>query len=540
MLEATLPDRARALSGRQPVELPSPAVSLAHWALLLGILTVGVLLRLYEFRGFGALDDAAYAQIAHQMSDGSFRAGAYQGPAVFPLRVGIIYPTALFFRAFGVSEWTMVLFPFIVSMLSILLAYAVTSHFFGRRAGLIAAGLWALLPLDAFHAGVLEPDLVAAFFASLGILGIVRIIDGRAPSRRALVLGLMCGVLFGLSWLCKESVAYAAPFCAYLMIATLRKDWRRHAPLWAGVAAGSIAVLAVEMAVYHRFTGDWLFHFHETERNYHQYPNAFFVSGSSLTMPNQRSYLAAVVRRLVLEGPSTIFLHSQLLYLPLLASVVCLHALYWRNRTYFVPGLWFASLVIMFNFASSSLSSYVPLILFERYLYQILLPAVVVVSGFLATLFFDASTGHDLAARRERQFWGMLLAVALLLVSAEKNYSNRKFSPGWASAVRTLGTSLRPSDRLYTDALSIRGLEFFWKYPPRMNVVNFEDMNAASPLRAGDYVLINETYLDWLVTMAGWWPTKGTTYEKPVIVKQPPATWETVWKSGNATLFRVK
>src|SRR5207244_358342 len=76
-------------------------------------------LRLYEFRGFGALDDAAYAQIAHQMASGMFRIGAYNGPAVFPRRVGIIYPTALLFRPAGVSEWTMVLFPFAISLLPI-------------------------------------------------------------------------------------------------------------------------------------------------------------------------------------------------------------------------------------------------------------------------------------------------------------------------------------------------------------------------------------------------------------------------------------
>src|SRR5207244_358343 len=97
-----------------------------------------------------------------------------------------------------------------------------------------------------------------------------------APADRLHLCGLAAGAALGVSWLCKESVAYAAPFCAGLVVAALRKDRRRCVVLWAGVALGAVTVLAGEMTVYHRATGDWLFHFHETERNYHQYKNAFF------------------------------------------------------------------------------------------------------------------------------------------------------------------------------------------------------------------------------------------------------------------------
>ena len=510
------------------------------WPWLALIVLLGLVLRLYEFRGFGVVDDAAYSQIAHQIADGSFRAGAYRGPAVFPLRLGILYPTALLFRWFGVSEVTLVLVPFVVSLLSIVLAYATTLHFFGRRAALIAAAVWALLPLDTFHASILEPDLVGAFFQSLGILGIVLIISSTALRwGSAGIAGLAIGLSFGVSWLCKESIAYAAPLCGFLLITSLRKDWRRHLPLWAGVAAGSLLVLGVEMAAYHRATGDWLFHLHETERNYHQYQNAFFVSGSSLTSPNQHSYAMAVVKRLLLEGPSTIFTHSQFLYLPLFAAIIGLHAMYWRDRAYLLPTLWFASLVFMFNFASSSLASYTPLVLFERYLYPVMLPAVVIVSGFLATLLFDAATPRDGTVRRERRFWGGLIIAGLLFTAANKNYANRKFAPGWADDSRALSRVLKPSDRVYTDVLTIHGLEFFWRYPKQMNVVNFEHMRADVTPGAGEYVVANTAYLTWLVNMAGWWPTEHATYTKPATLDQPPASWSVAWQSSNAKLYRV-
>ena len=76
---------------------------------------------------------------------------------------------------------------------------------------------------------------------------------------------------------------------------------------------GSIAVLAAETIVYRHTTGDWMFHAHETERNYRQFANAFFVEGSR--MAGSGSYAKPAVKRFVLTGPQTIFFNVQLLYL---------------------------------------------------------------------------------------------------------------------------------------------------------------------------------------------------------------------------------
>ena len=412
------------------------------------------------------MDDAAYAQIAHEISEGRFTAGSYKGPAVFPLRVGIIYPTALLFRHIGVSEWTMVFFPFLISLLSVLLAYICTNYFFGPRAGLIAAAFWALLPLDTFHATILSPDLPAAFFASLAIVAILHVVDSRIRNKFLLFSGgIAAGVSFGLSWLCKESVAFMVPLCAFLMVSTLNENWRRNSPIWMGVAVGSIAVLSVEMFVYYKATGNWLFHFKETERNYIQYKNAFFVEGAKFTGPGAGGHFKAILRRLLLDGPLTIFLNVQLLYLPLIAAMISLHALYWRNKSFFVPCIWFATLVLMFNFSSSSLKAYAPIVLFDRYLYPVMLPAVVITAGFFDNLFFHGKEDPNGIVHREKVFWGTLALAFLVLFCGFKNYSNRKWSPGWVSEVKTVSRLLHPSDKLYTDILSIHGLEFYLGLP---------------------------------------------------------------------------
>jgi hypothetical protein len=75
-----------------------------HFAILLVIVCIALALRLYCFRGFAGHDDAEYARFSRQVAEGTFQIGTYNGPAVFPLRIGIIVPTAILFRLFGVNE----------------------------------------------------------------------------------------------------------------------------------------------------------------------------------------------------------------------------------------------------------------------------------------------------------------------------------------------------------------------------------------------------------------------------------------------------
>ena len=509
--------------------------------ILLFVVLFAIVIRVYEFRGFGAVDDAAYAKIAYQINQGRYLPGTYEGPAVFPLRIGILYPTAMLFRYFGVSEWSMVLFPFFLSVLSVLLVYVCTNHFFGKQAAMIGAAIWMFLPLDTFHASILSPDLPSAFFAFFGVIIILLMADSSVRYRSVRVFaGFAAGFFFGISWLCKESVVYLIPFCTFLLFITIGKDWRKNLPMWIGVGVGSCAVLLAEMYVYHLATGDWLFHFHETERNYRQYKNAFFIEGGKFAPTGGSGFRRAILRRLVLYGPMTIFLNSQFLYLPLFAAIVVLHAIYWRNKSFLIPGVWFVSLVLMFNFSTSSLKSYIPLVLFDRYLYPVLLPATILAAGFVAALFNGNNALQNEYTRREKVFWGTVIVLSLLLVGGYKNYSNRKWYPGWISGVKIVSGLITPSDRLYTDILSIHGLEFFWGYPEQMNTVNFEDMDASSEITQDSYVLINTKYLDWLSSKAGWWPTKNDDYRKPEFYNLAPPSWEGIWGDDDATLYFVK
>ncbi len=518
------------------------AASPARMALLLLIILFGAALRVYCFHGFVGLDDAEYARFAHQMARGSFTVGTYEGPAVFPLRIGLIYPVSVLFRLFGVGEWSMLLYPLTLSVLSIALAYFAAAYFFGGKAGFAAAALWAVLPLDVENATKLVPDLPAAFYASAGLIIILYLMRLKTERKLPLFLGgAAAGLAFGLSWLCKETVAYVVPFVFVVFVISLRADRKNAAPLWIGAAVASFCVLFGEMAFYHHRTGDWLFRFHEVERNYLQWKNGFFTEGSDFGWSAGNGYGKALAKRLLLTGPATIFLNVHFLFMPLFGLLAAFHALIWKEKSFLLPALWLGTLAAMFNFSSSSFSSYTPLTLFNRYLYPICLPAVVLTAGLVEAL-VAKSRGVIGPVYRERLFWGIVLTSVLALLGgylAFRMVRDTGSAQAWTAEVRRVSGTIKPMDRVFTDSIARRGLEFFWRYPEEMNLADFEKLSGVQ-IPAGSYVLTNSRYADWLVKNAGMWLSSTPDYRRPDFIDHPPASWKVVWKNGNAALYRVE
>jgi 4-amino-4-deoxy-L-arabinose transferase-like glycosyltransferase len=514
----------------------------AHFAALATIIVTAAALRLSRFGGYDGLDDAEYARIAHSIASGTFSLSEYLGPAVFPLRTGIIVPTSLFFWMFGLSEWTMVLYPLILSVLALPLIYICAACFFGHRAGLIAAALLAITPMDLVNATKLVPDLPAAFFAALGVT-IIALADRASIERRSVVfwVGCLAGISFGLSWLCKEAIAYLAPFCLAYLAVSCKRNGRITFVLWAGVAAGSLGVLLGEMIAYQSVVGEPLFRFREIERNYRQLENGFFTEGSDFGWQKGESYARAIVKRLLVSGPSLIFLNYYFLFLPLIGLVAAFHGWYTKDKSFLIPSLWLITLVLMFNFFSSSLTSYMPLALFDRYFYPIIFPSIVLASGLMGKLVFENPPTLPDEARRERRFWGSLVAITLALIGA---YHVQGFlrSPAstWTSEFRSLRSIIKPASPLYADTLSRRGLEFYWGYPNRTGWTDFADVMSVDEIRPGSLVLVNKAYINWLNKNGGMWLSPRSGYRKHEFYENPPASWNEIWRGGNARLYRVE
>ena len=517
------------------------------WAVLAALLVVAAVIRLYLFRGYVGLDDAEYARFAQRLAR-SAPGGTYLGPAVFPLRVGITVPTAALFRLFGVHEWTMVLYSFVLSLAGIALAFAAANELFGPRAGLVAAAVTALLPWDIDSATKLLPDLPAAVWTAAGVTLLI-IIDRRYTlhARARFGAGILAGFAFGVAWLCKESTAYIAPFLLVWALVALREQRSRALVLWIGVAAGAVAVFAGEMTAYHRAHGDFMFRLHEMERNYHQWSNSFFTEGSDSGWRPGQDPRSALVHRLFVSGPAVIFLSPTFLYLPLIGTVAMLFAARWRDRAFLVPSLWLATLVLMFNFSSSSTTSYLPLALFHRYLHPIFFPAALLVGGFLERTVFAAAPERGSRPARLARIVGVLATVAVVLVGLRQLRLDLLNRPTWLSEVRRLHDRVTPNTILYSDAISLRTFEFLNDYPARTTWSDLRAITAPNELPEGSFVLIYPPGIDWLQKNGGmWvsWPAPGPTdrwgYIRDRFFDNPPPSWKLVWQQGDASLYRIQ
>jgi len=162
---------------------------------------------------------------------------------------GVVYPTALSFLIFGENFLGLTAYGLLCSMGSLLVAYAFAARLGGHSAGLGAAFLLAVLPLDIEVAGRAVPDGPQAFFAALALWLFYVAPELRGRWGPAAALG--AGLCFGVSYLCKLTTFVLWP--VLLVYALLRKEAR--VPL-CYLVAGCGAVLLAETTVNYQLTGD--------------------------------------------------------------------------------------------------------------------------------------------------------------------------------------------------------------------------------------------------------------------------------------------
>jgi dolichyl-phosphate-mannose-protein mannosyltransferase len=263
---------------RVKTQLDTPG-SRQHLIALVGLLAIGLLLRIVAFQGYSDSDPREYTILADDLARGVFHLGSYDGPAVFSLRTGVYGPTALLIRIFGLSELTIVAYPLLVSIAGCLLAYAVARGFWGPLAGLLGLAVWVVVPLDIRLSSLLYPDAIAAFWGNLAVACLLLALGRTGP--RQLAYAVAGGLFLGISWLCKETVVYLAPFLLFLAWTQQReRPLKARAATVLMVAAGGAAVVAIEMALFHFASGDALLRLHGTEENYDQAAIWFFDPSS--------------------------------------------------------------------------------------------------------------------------------------------------------------------------------------------------------------------------------------------------------------------
>lgn len=500
-----------------------------HWCTFFALLIIAVGVRLVAFQGYSGSDSREYALLANDLAHGTLNIATYKGPAVFPLRLGLYAPAAAIIRLLGLSEMTLVAYPFVISFLGCLLVYGMTRHLATPLAGLIALGAIAIVPLDVAMASRLLPDAIAAFWANVALAFTFAAMGKATKPWHILLLGFAGGLCLGVSWLCKETVVYLFPFLAILVLVVHRE--RRWAPRIACVvamAAGCIVAVLGESILYFNLTGDPLYRLHETERNYKQCAIWFFDEASPDYGWKSQGYVQALIARLTFQGPKSILYHRPMALAPAMAILGALWMGLFRPRSCVIPTVWLVSLLFMFNFMTSSFTGYRPLPLFDRYLYPILLPSLVIIGSFLACLLNGFGESR---VDGERRFWAVILLVGFCGLSFYSVRSLTKLRPEHVE--RRIAVQLRDGDVIYSDSDTAANLVFFRTGTLlRANDVTIAwEGIAVDSLLNNSYVLIRRDRIKFLSTHYG--------YKAPEYAAAPPSTWKSVWREGEAELFCV-
>ncbi|MFM8393385.1 MAG: ArnT family glycosyltransferase [Acidobacteriota bacterium] len=502
---------------------------------------MAIIIRVVAFQGYSDSDPRSYAELAEQAARGIAYQPARGDWNTYALRVGTYLPAALTIRLGGLTEVSIVAFPFVISLLSCLLAYLFGRRLFGPSVGLVAMAISAIVPIDVQFASLLHSDAIAAFWANLALFILWRLCESRWRGWSSL-LGALSGALFGLSWLSRESVVYLIPFVLLLfLLCTPARSGvlaiRQRMVLLAALGAGALAVLSAETWYYYSRTGDLLYRLHTTENNFRVCAALFFDSSSAVFGWQEGGYLRALLKRLLYAGPRDILLSRLYLFLPALALLGMAWKGFVGRRQQLLVNLWFVSLLLMFNFMTSSFSSYKPLVIIDRYLYQLLLPAVLLTADFLTQLLRRERS-------RESQFWGLILISGLLALSGRglANIATNRVQ----TVEREISKGLAGGEVVYTDHYGVAGLIFFRDHRLDGSSANNRSWERAASGPAGEtrwerlavtdfptgsYILVNPETIDFLRDLY--------RYEPPPFAVNPPSNWQVVRQVLRATLYRV-
>jgi 4-amino-4-deoxy-L-arabinose transferase-like glycosyltransferase len=213
---------------------------------LLLILGFGLLLRIVFWYGVGIVDSFAYADSAASIARGlpAFDRHIY-GNLYYTqyIRFSLTVPAALLYRFFGPGEVVSTLVPIAASLGIAVVSFELARRVAGNGAGLVAAFLACIFPVNVINSTQFMPDTMMAFFCGVTMLLFLVAFEGEHSRRTRLWLYFATGVAWACAFYGKQtSVALAIPF---VVLVVARRRFHRES--LAGLPGALLVVAAVQV-----------------------------------------------------------------------------------------------------------------------------------------------------------------------------------------------------------------------------------------------------------------------------------------------------
>jgi hypothetical protein len=339
------------------------------------IILVAVLIRLYFFVGHIFSDDAYYSYLSYTLLSGDF-ANDYLGYPVFPLRIAFLGLTSISMMIFGTNEFAAIIFPFLFSILSVLLIYKTTKLFTGyENTSITAAFLAALFPTDVIFASIGFPDLINVFFINLGIYFLIK--SYYTKNKTSALIG---GLSLFLSMQFKESIYYILIMFIILLGYYLFKNKRVNYQLLAGILF-IVGNYLLEGFIYLLLHNDFLYRVTITNINY-KYSYYDFFPYTAQKISDSKNYFRNLFDQIFLINAKSFFLRRFYLFLPLVSIIQTY--LSFKRKEHSLLLFWFWGLAILIIAFTTSFTEYKPLDLARSwYIYPLLMPMIISSSIFI-------------------------------------------------------------------------------------------------------------------------------------------------------------
>tara|TARA_B100000315_G_scaffold250682_1_gene283916 strand:+ start:2356 stop:3801 length:1446 start_codon:yes stop_codon:yes gene_type:complete len=331
--------------------------------LLLLIVLFGLFLRLLFFSGMGISDSLAYSKTANDINEGL--GIDPDSTLTLSTRLGLIFPTILSYRLFGINDFSSVVFVLIVSIASIILIFYFGKLLFNEKIGLMAALLFSFFPLDIVHATKLSSDLPSAFFMALGVY-----IFLYAEMKHKLKYGLsylFSGIFIGIGYLIRESALLIALF--FISYIIYKRSIKKEYFL---IPLGILIIFVIEAFMFLSITGDPIYRTVSSQ----QYNTEQVITHNyfgRLDFPTG-----------LFHYPWLFLTNSLLTYFYLFILIALIYVLAKKKKEIYSILLWFIPILLYLSFGSASLTQYIPFRAVDRYTSIVTIPGILLLAFFLS------------------------------------------------------------------------------------------------------------------------------------------------------------
>lgn len=362
--------------GREEIKIMNWHRKIKPQLWLVFILLFGILLRTAFFSGYVAGDDKQYLQQAYKLSRVGFTCGG-----LFPTdprdinhwatRLGIVFPTAFFFYLFGINEISLVLFPLLCSIGSIVIIYYLGKLLFSVKIGLISAFLLSFFPLEVIYGTHLFPTVCVTFFTGLSIFLFLK-----AEIDKRKLYYLSAGLMIGIGYLCWIGSLFIIFFFLCYIIYIKR------------IKIGYLLVCSGVLLV---FVGEFLFFYYQTGDGFYRYNilKEVVISEGNL---NLQTHLIELFKGNVYQGinwfiePLIMFAFEQEFgFFYYFIWPIVIYFLFKRENNINILILWLIPVTLYLLYGSVSPSNYDPLRRLCRYYSIVTIPGLLILGYFMVT-----------------------------------------------------------------------------------------------------------------------------------------------------------